>query len=249
VKAVSDVGELSKINIFGKPEKMKRIFTTTILLFVLTCAYAQDTAKKASYRHEIGFNAMRLVDMLSLIEAPADQLPYDVFYNFYFNDKIGVRAGAGILKQTTQTQILGQSKPRKTSVSNMNFRIGITNNFVRMGAITVNGFADFVWQNLQNKSVTTTTMQPFGDPVVTTTVKSDEKSTGIGGQVGLGVNLRIYKNLCIYTEVPVTFMSIDSNSHDEVSDDIGNFDSNSQSLSSSEIKITLPATIYLVLRF
>jgi hypothetical protein len=230
---------------------MKRLSLSLLFLFTATVALAQrpDSARAQQFRHEIGFNAMRLLDQLPLIEAPGDQLPYDVFYNFWFSERFGMRLGAGILKENVQTAIPGQAEPRESDRTNMNVRLGLNHNFLRTGAMTINAFADAVWENVQNKTITTTTTQLFGDPIVTTTVKNEEESMGFGGQVGLGINFRIYRNLCLYTEVPLTFITSSSKTRDEVSDDAGYYDVNSNAHTDSHFRITLPATVYLVLRF
>jgi hypothetical protein len=222
-----------------------------IIAFVLLSSFlkAQDSTK--AINHEIGFNTVSLIKQV-ISNNPNNtlsQLPYDIFYNLYFKDKIGIRLGLGINNSNSQTKIDGQNEPRKTTRNSISGRIGLSYNFVKQNRVTLNAFADMIYENFELRTTNTETVQSFGDPVHNITTTTVDQTNGMGGQLGVGVKYNLYKHLSLYAEIPFTFLSstVTSNvliEEDGFPDDI----TNSKSTGTS-VKIIVPATIYLVLRF
>lgn len=179
----------------------------------------------------------------------AEQLPFDIFYNLYFKDQYNLRLGLGVLASKTETEIEGQRDPRITTAQNLNYRIGLSYNFAKFNRVTLNAFADFLSKNQKLETTTTTTLQVFPNPKTTQTIESSEKLSGAGAQVGVGVKVNVYRQLSLYIEVPVSFMSETSTTYDLLRES-GMPDLVEKSSSTTNgIKIVLPTTVYLVLRF
>lgn len=209
---------------------------------------AQDTAR--TFNHEIGFNAVSLLQQIRVFSVtPGGQLPYDAFYNLYFKDKIGLRAGLGILHISTETDVEGQDEPRITKQQRMNLRAGLSYNFVNTKNFAFNFFVDGVLLNSTNETVNSFTFQAFPDPVGTRTVKISEKSSGAGAQAGIGLKWKITKLFCLYTEMPFSFVSTIAEIRDEIQQTGMPVISDNSVSRSTGINFDLPLTVYLVLRF
>jgi hypothetical protein len=223
-----------------------------LFLFLLVCGsiHSQDSTKTRLFNHEIGFNSVSLLRQLVFFNpGTAEQLPFDLFYNLYFKDKYGLRFGAGILSNYTETEIEGQNSPRTTISDHKNFRAGFSMNFAKYGRVTLNAFADFVIRNEEVSTAVTSTMQTFPNPITTQTVKSSLLTSGAGGQAGVGVKFNIYRQLSLYAEVPISIMVVTTTQEDLIQE-TGVPDESSKTISrTSGTKIALPTTIYLVLRF
>lgn len=225
-----------------------RLFVSVFILSFLSIS-AQDTTK--AIRHEIGFNTVSLIKQI-VSNNPGNtlsQLPYDVFYNLYFNEKVGMRLGLGIRNSSSTTEIEGQKEPRKNNQFGLNLRAGISNNFVKQNRITLNAFADVLYENFSLKTINTSTSQSFPNPVVTIKTTSSDVVTGVGGQIGVGVKYNLYKNLSVYAEVPFGFMIETSTSKVTIEETGSPADNSTTKSNSSSLRITIPTTIYLVLRF
>jgi hypothetical protein len=226
---------------------MKHLF---LLLFTAITFYtrAQDSAKVL--QHEIGFNTVSLIkQMISNNPSSAlPQLPYDIFYNLYYKDLVGIRLGLGYQNSHQETDIEGQQTPRNTDQSSLNLRAGASYNFVRTKRLTFNVFADYVMERQSLKTSNTSTIQSFPNPIANFTVENTETTTGNGGQLGVGVKYNLFKNLSLYAEVPFTFIARATKSELSVTDD-GLREVTSTSGKSSFTSVTLPTTVYLVLRF
>jgi hypothetical protein len=226
---------------------MKHLF---ILLFTTITFYtkAQDSVKVL--QHEIGFNTVLLVKQM-ISNNPSStlpQLPYAIFYNLYYKDLVGIRLGLGYQNSHQETEIEGQQTPRETNQSNLNLRAGASYNFVSTKRLTFNVFADYVMERVSLKTSNTSTMQSFPNPISNLTVENTETTYGKGGQVGVGVKYNLFKNLSIYAEVPFTFIARTAKSELSIEED-GITEITSSSGKSSFTSITLPTTVYLVLRF
>ncbi|MES2679258.1 MAG: outer membrane beta-barrel protein [Bacteroidota bacterium] len=227
---------------------MKRIAGVFLFVFVATFVRAQDSSKVIT--HEIGFNSVSLIKQL-ISNNPTStlpQLPYDVFYNLYFNDLIGARIGLGITNLHSETQIQGQSLPRTFDQKSLNLRAGVSYNFVKSKRVTLNGFADVIFEKFSSESVNTSTTQTFPNPVQTFTDKSYNKINGIGGEAGVGVKFNLVKHLSIYAEVPIVFLTEKSTSG-IATNRPGVIPQPDNKSTTSLTSIILPTTIYLVLRF
>lgn len=216
----------------------------------LSCLFrAQDSTKLIN--QEIGFNTVSLVKQM-ISNDPGntlDQLPYLVFYNLYFKNMIGLRVGLGMSTLKTETEIEGQSFPRTTNARSFDLRTGVSYNFVRHNRVTLNAFADYLIQNASSETVNTFTNQVFPNPVQKTTTITSDRSRGLGAQIGVGVKYNLHKHLSIYAEVPLTFMATTFTSDVEISQTGEPTEKTKNTTKDSGTRITIPTTIYLVLRF
>lgn len=73
---------------------LKKTWFITCLFMAGFCE-AGDTTKLLN--HEVGFNAVALLQQLRIFTVTPGQQPYDLFYNLYYKDKVGLRLGAGIM--------------------------------------------------------------------------------------------------------------------------------------------------------
>ena len=229
---------------------MKKIQPLIILCFLLANSIkAQDSVKVIN--QEIGFNTVLLIKQL-ISNNPSntlDQLPYSVFYNLYYKDKIGLRVGLGLSNSKDQTTIDGQNTPRTTKSNELDLRTGISYNFIKHNRITLNTFVDALILQSKTETVNTRTTQTFPNPVEKITTTSTDKTTGSGFQVGVGVKFNIYKHLSIYAEVPLSFMATTTTSSVNISEAGQPSEITKTTSTNSYSKITLPTTLYLVLRF
>lgn len=233
---------------------MTRFITILLLFSALTNVTAQDSTKVKSEKllyHEIGFNTVLLVKQL-ISNNPSNTLsqsPYSVFYNLYYKDKVGLRVGAGLLTTTNKTNIEGQSLPRTTKVNNTDLRVGFSYNFLNHGALTFNCFADYIIETHKVTTINTSTSQSFPDPVIESKVKTEDKTTGVGGQVGVGLKYNLLKNLSIYAELPLLYVK-EKTSSSVLLQETGEADDETITRSKNTVTtFIIPTTIYLVLRF
>ena len=225
---------------------VKKAWLILSLVAAFNCK-AEDTTRILN--HELGFNAVSLLQQLRIFTVTPGQQPYDVFYNIYYKDKIGLRFGAGLLSEETLTQIEGQQLPRTTKFRKQHLRGGVSCNVLLTKRLAFNVFFDgFLFENSTSSSNTFTT-QVFPDPIVTRTVKSTDEAFGGGVQGGFGVKFNFTKHLSLYTEVPLTYTK-ESHLVEDVISESGEPDIESRSLTTvSGTRIALPVSIYLVLRF
>lgn len=227
---------------------MKKITLVICALIIFNLVKSQDTNRVI--KHEIGFNTVLLVKQLisNNPTASLDQLPYTVFYNMYFNHTFGIRLGLGISNTKFKTTIEGQPEPRETKQQDLNFRGGLTYNFVTNQRLTLNTFVDGIFNNASYKTVNTQTLSSFPQ-IITIKSTSSDKIIGFGGQIGVGVKYNLLKYLSLYLEVPLSFVSSTAKSEVETT----RTNSPSEKDSSKDVitttYITLPTTLYLVLRF
>jgi hypothetical protein len=227
---------------------MKKIKLICAGICLAMCMNAQDSTKVLN--HEIGFNSFSLLGQVSLItNTNVTQLPYDVFYNIYYKDKYGLRLGLGLLSNYTETSLEGQEFPRTTSNTKLNWRLGVSYNFSRMGRITLNGFADFISATDGMVTVVSTTTNVFPNPMITKYVRTEDSMKGNGFQLGVGLRWQMYKQLSLYIEMPYQFMAFKQVT-EEYTVETGKPESTErEDLKGFSQAIILPATIYLVLRF
>jgi hypothetical protein len=226
---------------------MKRAGLIFVFYFLAFSFKAQDSTRTIS--HEVGFNIGTLLSQVKIFTVSPVQSPYLLFYNVYYKNLVGIRIGGGIFTSAFETEIEGQNNPRYTSSTNINLRAGVSYNFIQYKRLTCNLFGDYIYERGRLETSTTTTMQVFPDPKITQTVKSSTNIDGNGFQAGVGVKFNIYKNLFLYTEVPVTYLSEKIVSEDSIKE-TGEAELNTTTNSyQSGTRIALPNTIYLILRF
>ncbi len=223
---------------------MKKLNLSIYFLFVsvLSCV-AQDTTKMI--RHEIGFNSVSLIKQL-ISNNPSNtlnQLPYDVFYNLYFNPKTAMRVGLGLTTSNTKTEIEGQKDPRISKQTGLNLRLGLNSNFFSQNRLTFNVFADILYENLSLKSINTSTSQSFPNPINTTKVTSSDLTTGYGVQAGVGVKYNLYKHLSVYAEVPLSLLLETTTSKVTIEESGSPTENTTNKTSSNNTRITLPSTL------
>jgi hypothetical protein len=224
---------------------MRRIFTLYLCCWFQFSGFSQDSSRVIT--HEVGVNIFALLRQVTMFVPATEQLPYDIFYNCYFK-RAGVRTGLGILSNTTETEVEGQQLPRVTYDEDIHFRLGASYQLVRYRKLTINCFADYIWQKKSLESATTSTIQAFPNPVTTRTVKSADISEGKGAQAGIGLMLHMNRHLSLYTETPLSFIRQTHTIEDLIAE-TGEEDVTTKTTTiSSGIKIALPVTIYLVFR-
>jgi hypothetical protein len=227
---------------------MKKLIVISGLFFLSLFVKAQDSTRILT--HEIGFNTVSLIKQI-LSNSPATtvpQLPYDFFYNMYYKDKIGLRLGAGIATTYTETVITGQNIPRTTSTSNLQLRTGLSYNFVNTKRLTLNGFTDYLLENISRETANTTTAQAFPNPVQKITTETSDKTKGSGFQFGVGIKYNIHKHLSVYAEAPFSFMA-ETTTSDVKINDTGTIEETNSTIKTSGTRFFVPTTVYLVLRF
>jgi hypothetical protein len=226
---------------------MKRIIAFAFL-FAGLFAKAQDSVKVLN--HEIGFNTVSLVKQM-ISNSPSttlQQLPYDFFYNIYYKDKVGLRLGAGISTSNTETEITGQKDPRITIKRELDYRVGVSYNFVNYKKVTLNGFVDYAGTSYKTETSNTSTVQAFPNPVQTLTTETLETTKGSGFQAGVGVKYNLHKHLALYAELPFMFMTQKLSSTVTIND-TGTIETTTSSSKVSTSQVFIPTTVYLVLRF
>jgi len=227
---------------------MRRFSLFVLLVFISTFVNAQDSTSLLT--HEIGFNSVSMIKQI-ISNNPSNtlpQLPYDLFYNLYYKDQFGVRIGLGLSNSHFETEIKGQPLPRTTDQKSLNLRAGLSYNFVRSKKVTLNCFGDLILEKISSETAFTSTIQIFPNPVQSQTNKSSDIINGIGGEIGVGVKYNIVKNLSIYAEVPIVFVTEKTTSETYLS--LGNtVQTDKISSKNSVTRIIIPTTIYLVLRF
>ncbi len=210
---------------------------------------SQDTTKKIT--HEIGFNTVSLIKQV-ISNNPSEtlgQLPYDIFYNVYFHNKFGIRFGMGIDNRHSKVEIEGQKEPRTTSGNILHLRGGVSNNFISNRRLTLNVFGDLLYSQDNSTTVNTHTVQNFGDPVEEIQTTTTDDAVGIGAQVGVGVKFSLLKNLALYAEVPLTFMSTKVESSVVIRQPFVPENNSKSQSTNTATSIFLPTTVYLVLMF
>jgi hypothetical protein len=228
--------------------RLKNIFMIGASVFSLS-VNAQDSTK--AINHEIGFNTVSLIKQLVSNNPTSSlpQLPYSIFYNLYFKDRLGIRTGLGLNTRNETVEIEGQKDPRITKGMDLDLRLGVSNNFLKRNRLTLNAFADLLYSSSGAETVNTHTVQNFGDPVQEIHTTTSDSQSGMGAQVGVGVKYDIVRNLAIYLEVPLSYMSETLNTN-VVIKEIGLPDNKSNTkFTNTRTTLFLPTTVYLVLRF
>lgn len=228
---------------------MKLKIFISLFLFSIT-TYSQDSLKVKKFSHDIGFNTVLLVKQL-ISNNPTStlaQLPYSLFYNLYYKDKIGFRVGLGLSTLHTETAIEGQVDKRLSTNMSTNFRLGVSYNIVKTKRLTCMGYADFITSSSNMTSTNTSTVQSFPNPVISIKTESIDKSSGVGAEVGVGLKFNILKHLSIYTEVPLVFNSNNVASQVTITQS-GIADKTKSTVYQNSFQIILPTTLYLVLTF
>ena len=228
---------------------MKMKFLIPALLFCVNI-YSQDSTKAKLLNHEIGFNTVSLIKQMvsNNPSSTLPQLPYSVFYNLYYKNTIGLRLGVGLASNKTETTIAGQVDNKVTQLNSRDIRVGISYNFVKSKRFTANVFGDYVNNRTKAYSVNTSTTQTFPNPISSLKVESTDLTNGNGAEVGVGLKYSILKHLCVYTEIPLVFLSRKLTSSTVVNDS-GQIDITSSTVKNNNFQIILPTTVYLVLTF
>jgi hypothetical protein len=227
---------------------MKKIKLIIALVLLSMISKSQDSSKVFS--HEIGFNTVSLIKQ-AISNNPAStipQLPYDFFYNVYYKEKFGLRTGFGINTANSETSIMGQAFPRTTKKAELDYRIGGSYNIVSFKRVTLNTFLDYAGAYHKSETVTTTTVQSFPNPVTNITTETADITKMSGVQTGIGIKYTIHKHLSLYTEMPVGFYISNLESTVSITQS-GVKDFTKTTTITSGAQVTIPATIYLVLRF
>lgn len=228
---------------------MKLKIFITLFLFSITI-YSQDSLKVKNFSHDIGFNTVLLIKQL-ISNNPTNtlpQLPYSLFYNLYYKDKIGFRVGLGLATLHTETAIEGQVNKRVSNNTSTNFRLGASYNIVKTKRLTCMGYLDVISSSTNLTTTNTSTVQNFPNPIENLKTESIDKTQGFGGEVGVGVKFHLLKHLSIYTEIPLVFQAKNTASQVTITD-AGIVNKTKSSAYENSFQIILPTTVYLVLTF
>ena len=228
---------------------MKLKFFIPLFIYCIN-ASAQDSLKVKKFSHDIGFNTVLLVKQLSSNNPSSTlaQLPYSIFYNLYYKDKIGFRLGVGLSTLHTETAIEGQTNNRVSNNSSTNFRLGASYNIVKTKRLTCMGYLDVITSSTKLTATNTTTVQTFPNPIENLKTESIDKTQGFGGEVGVGLKFQLLKHLSIYTEVPLVFQAKNTASQVTITNG-GVIDKTKSTAYENSFQIILPTTLYLVLTF
>lgn len=209
----------------------------------------EQKATKKLLNHEIGFNTVTLLSQLSFFEPSQNQQLYTVFYNIYYKDLIGLRLGGGMFSNSNQSEPRGEILPTINNNSGLNLRAGVSYNFISHKRFTFNVFGDYLYGNQFSESRTTSTLQTHPDPFLIVTNRQVSETYSHGLQAGIGIKVQLHKILCLYAELPVGYLLTKTDLENVRSDNGGGYDSNKVINWQSNTRITLPSTVYLVLRF
>jgi hypothetical protein len=248
-------------------QSMRNLFTAFFLSVAVAdiSAQAPDTTKVLSkptetvgsnevhvpaINQEIGVNIVSLLSQLSVFTTTnVQQLPFDVFYNLYIKDKVGLRFGTGFSSSFTSDEPSDSIVSNTVRTTNNNYRFGISVNFMHYKHLTFNLFGDFFTEKHLTETISTTTTQTFPNPFIKRKITNTVSQTGNGLYMGIGVKYNIHRNLALYTEIPFIW-EWGSSSVETFSQVTGLDDDLKRSARSTFVrKNLLPVTIYLVLRF
>lgn len=227
---------------------MKNLLLIFLVFSTIFCK-AQDSTTAGP--NEIGFNTVSLVKQL-ISNNPTSTLatlPYMVFYNYYFTDNMAARLGVGGSISKNEQNIQGQVEPRTTKVNAVNLRLGASVNLAESRRVTVLGFADFIYEKGSTSTINTSTIQTFPNPIINRRVESSTKTNGFGGQIGAGLKFGLYKHLSLYVEVPMSYIIEKTETSDTVTDVGSPAVNNTATETNTNIRISLPTTLYLILKF
>lgn len=227
---------------------MKKLYTAGVFLLILLTSRAQDSTRL--FNHEIGFNTVSLIKQ-AISNAPTNTLttlPYDFFYNLYYKNKVGIRAGIGVKVTNTETQIDGQKYPRITKKKDIDYRVGLSWNFASYKRVTFNAYVDYVSADHTTETSNTSTVQTFPNPIQRITTETTDFTRAQGGEVGVGLKYNIYRNLSLYVEMPMVYTQQWTASRVTINDS-GDEESSTNTSWTSSTQLIVPTTIYMVLRF
>ena len=227
---------------------MRKLVLICLLFLSFVNTKAQDSTKALT--HELGFNTMTLLRQVTVFDLTnTNQLPWDVMYNGWYKNKYGVRAGLGLTNSYNESSTSTQTVPATTTQRQINFRLGFNYNYYTAGRVTLNGYVDYVFSNFYYQTVSSVTVQSFPNPIVTRYMLNENKNLTNGFAIGMGVKVKLYKQLSLYAEVP--FIMSFSKAHSEsLISETGSSDIKSSSDTKGwNSNIILPATVYLTYRF
>lgn len=227
---------------------MRKLFLLAVLFLNVVLMNGQDSTKTIT--HELGFNTMTVLRQVTVFDLTnTNQLPWAVIYNGWYKNKYGVRAGAGIFNSYSESSTSTQTVPASTTQRQIDFRLGFNYNYCTTGRVTLNGYVDYTFSNFYYQTVSSLTVQSFPNPIVTRYSMNESKSLSNGLAIGMGVKVKLYKQLSLYAELPLMMTLTKSHSESLVSEtgatDVKSF-SDSKGWNSN---ILLPATVYLTFRF
>lgn len=240
-------GLVSNLLVFiAYPKNVKHLYIS-ILLFVACHAYSQDSTR--TFSHEFGVNIGSLLQQVRIFTISPGGLPYDLFYNNYYKNKFGIRAGLGILTVETNTQIEGQDTPRKVKESKNNYRLGLSAYALHARRVHLNFFVDGFLSNTELTTSNTSTVQVFPLPVTSRTDYSSDRVNGGGVQGGAGLRVDLSRHLSLYFETAIVYTSATHVIEDRIIQTAKDDQSTKSLTTEKKTRVDLPNTFYVLVKF
>lgn len=224
-----------------------RQLSIVILLFFCCRTLAQDSTKRVS--HEFGVNVGSLLQQVKIFTITPGGLPYDLFYNLYYREKFGIRAGVGLLSVENNTQVEGQNTPRTVKEAKNNYRLGVSAYVLHAKRVHLNFFVDGFLSKTELTTSNTSTVQVFPLPVTTRTDYSSDRLNGGGVQGGAGLRVDLTRNLCLYFETAVVYTSATHVIEDRITQTAKDDQSTKSLKTEKKTRIDLPNTFYVLVKF
>lgn len=219
--------------------------------------------------HEIGINATLLMkQVLSLSSINAVVLPYDLTYKYITNNKWAFRTGIGLnttnstsetTTSTTSTTTAGPDAPAPniSKSFDISYRAGIECRHQFTKWLVGYAGVDLAGSNSKSTSQNSQTFNNLPWSYNYTRTSDVTSAMGIGGGPVLGVQFYVGKRLSFYTEVPIYFIHSSSTENiDNYRNDlqgsnnyVSSTNTQTQTVTGSSWRITIPATVYLAIRF
>jgi opacity protein-like surface antigen len=234
------------------------------LFFTSTAQEADSTLR---IRHEVGINTTMLIKQIfNLSNNTFPTLPYDITYNCVRN-KSALRFGVGFtFENTTLTRIESSNSPFPTPDDNVptydrsfsaSLRAGWERRYYFDKRFMAYAGIDIAVGMFDGKSQTVSIFNNLPSSYNFQKSTVTQSSMKLGGGPVAGLRFNISKHLSLLTEMPVyafynhsKMTSVDySRNIDFGGNTTENTNSETEITSGSNISITLPVTIYLVVRF
>ena len=246
-----------------------------ILLSILSIEiFAQDTIKISKpvrkFQHEIGVNASLLLrQVFGSSNSGLTLLPYNLTYKL-IHKKTAIRLGLGLtLTNSTSSSYSNfqngsyqpgpdPMSPNFSNTSNYYFRIGWEYRYKVGRKVLVYAGIDAVGEFLDTKYQNSNVSNYLPNSYQFTRTNSTSHTNGLGIGHVLGIQFYCTKRLSVFTEIPFYYMSSNQiNKSNQYSNTLssGNpiytqtYTFTNQTNSTKSFSISIPATLYLAIKF
>ena len=247
------------------------------IVLLVFCVYSfimfsQDSTKtikpKRTIFNEVGINASLLLRQVFGSSASSiTPLPYDLTYKLIIK-KTAVRVGLGInIKNTTTINTSYSSNyqttpdlllPNYTNSTSYYYRVGFEYRFRISRKFLVYTGVDIVGQSsntkLQNNYMNNNLPNSYDYSKTNSTITS----SGVGAGPVIGIQFYCTKRFSIYTEIPFYYMKTTQNTQtnqyansypSSSSNYVQTYSGTTQHITTSTFSITIPATLYMAVKF